>query len=196
MPKALESAHSQWVVDPDTRNERLTFVGHMRIVRSKRRAKLLRKRGVELDAYAHPTGAWQFWCWYETNASYDVRALRRKMERKLARHIRDMRREHGLDWADALLRGLLTPRLPPGAQSLLDKHGYYVHVGDSTPRDKHMRMSPPLTLYYNDPVFATRTPEQIHADIERMLQTMAAPYDPTRCVYCGCTFPCVCEWPI
>lgn len=71
-----------WVDDPHAGEARLVFEGHLRIVRSAKRARTLRKRGVEMDCYGSVLN--RYWVWFETNESYDARAAVRRMTRVLA----------------------------------------------------------------------------------------------------------------
>lgn len=119
MPKALEHAYS---VTVDMDDERSVFQGHIRFVRSARRARALRKRGVEVDCYNNPlglgNGPTRFWVWYETLESYEARAAARKHRALVRRAVREAQRDYGLDWVDALLRrirvSIVAPENPGG----------------------------------------------------------------------------------
>lgn len=107
MPRRLEHAYS---VTVDMDDERSVFQGHLRIVRSAKRARFLRKRGVEVDCYSNPMGiggvASRFWAWFETDTSYEQRMLARGVRSRLRARIRKAQREHKLNWVDGLLTGL------------------------------------------------------------------------------------------
>lgn len=119
MPKRLESAYSAWVDDPAhpdgpyAGEARQVYEGHMRIVRNARRAKLLKRRGVEVDCYTNPMGiggvAKRFWVWFETQASYNARMRQRKLVRSLRAKTRDAQRLHGQKWVHHLLLDVLRP---------------------------------------------------------------------------------------
>jgi hypothetical protein len=136
MPKRLESAYS---VTVDMDDERSVFQGHLRIVRSARRARALRKRGVEVDCYNNPlglgNGPTRFWTWYETEPSYDARAAERKRRALLRRAIREAKATGGLDWVDALLRRIrvtiVAPENPNGLTYDMSKASVYYDI--STP---------------------------------------------------------------
>lgn len=98
MPKALEPAYSEQLVGED----HAVFVGHLRIVRNARRARLLKRRGVELDCYESHTR--KYWVWYETVASFEARTAARRVARALRRKVRLHQHIAGLAWVESFLR--------------------------------------------------------------------------------------------
>lgn len=110
MPKALEHAYSEYVQSEDG-GDRAVFVGHLRIVRNARRARLLKRRGVEMDCYESHTR--KYWVWYETEHSFRTRALARRVARSLRRKVRLHQRIAGLAWVESFLRDVFVAPLDP-----------------------------------------------------------------------------------
>jgi len=64
MRTALPHVYSEWVNDPDD-EARLVFIGRMRLVRSPKRHRVLRKRGVEfLDTGERTARGHTVWAWF------------------------------------------------------------------------------------------------------------------------------------
>lgn len=165
MPKALPHAHSTFQpADEGTFGEdRNVFEGRLRIVRSARRARLLKRRGVELDCYNNPlafgNGPTRFWAWYETYESVAARAEVRKTRNLMCRAIRKAKREHGLNWVHGLLESTFYQTharydfstIEARVLADLDAKGYSLQVDQPSDIQRAARESPNMRLYYLDP---------------------------------------------
>lgn len=84
--------------------------GYARIVRSRKRAKLLRKRGVILVAtyefVPRRNHVARVWVWYESELSFDQRRTVRHMRALLHRKVREHQAKAGQSWVDSLLSEL------------------------------------------------------------------------------------------
>lgn len=163
--RALPHAYSAWVDDPMHPDgpymgeARQVFQGRMRIVRNPRRARLLKRRGVELDCYTNPMGlggvAKRFWVWFETLESVEARQLVKRLRGRV-RSLRTLpsRIERTLDRAYGpgnVLDEVRTwdKHTLATLHADLRAHGYALRLGVVTTTEARARMSPPLTLYYN-----------------------------------------------
>lgn len=165
--------------------------GTPRIVRSAKRARLLRKRGVPIFEKAGLVVAEhcrRHWVWYEHKASYDARERRRKIRNARRRTVRRLRLSHGMRWLDALLTVTLPNRLaddfasverritpeevefwthvgkmtlPPRIAADLAVKGFAIQIAPATELERASRQTPPVILYYNDP-----TIPDIEVDLE------------------------------
>lgn len=167
-PAFIDNPHAAEGVPPV---QSLLWYGHMRFVH-RQRARTLRKKGVPLRAY----GA-GLWVWYETDASYDERKMRRQlagwMRSKAADRLfrESMNSTLQANFADieARMYTLLTSYNPQNATGAaldalcnipmrpagmtddevrqLAHQGYFLRFGKMTPADIEARMAPPLELY-------------------------------------------------
>lgn len=99
--KALQHNSPQWVYDHERNEDVLTWSGHMRVVRSRKRMRRLKRRGVPMvhtgrgdgtlgQQPTHPDGsrkAFGPWAWFESFATRDRRLLIRQ-ERAYARFVK------------------------------------------------------------------------------------------------------------
>lgn len=87
-------------------------LGHARVVRSARRARLLRKRGVVLARLCDTNVATgrqdRYWAWFESDASYASRKMARERKSAAKRSMRAAGWPLRLDWVERLLNNVAT----------------------------------------------------------------------------------------
>lgn len=167
-PAFIDDPHAPEGVPP---MQGLSWYGHMRFVH-RQRARTLRKKGVPLRVY----GA-GLWVWYETDASYDERKMRRQLsgwlrsnsaDRLFCKSLASMLSTNFAD-VEARVRTLFEIRtatgrdldqlcrIPYRPQGMTDvevrslyRNGYMLTVGELQSEGRALRQSPPMTLYYFD----------------------------------------------
>lgn len=137
--RALAHACPEWICEDEGDTARLVYTGQMRIVRSRKRMQLLKRRGVPMMhlGYGDGTSAQQErsplgnlvrqgpWAWFEPTESYSARRSQRKLRKSLA-------------------------NIEARVYAALAANGYHIEVLPPTSEDRALRRSPRMKLTYLD----------------------------------------------